>query len=83
MADTLNKLSNYVTSDTANLTNLSFTNTNFTEQLKVLPHQNKVLTELLIINICGVTETKSENQNKNKWKLTDKKRGCDNLTSTE
>ena len=46
MADALNKLANTITSDATNLTNLTLTNTNMVEQIKVAQPQNKVLTYL-------------------------------------
>ena len=57
MDDVLNNLANAVTSESTNLTNLTTTNTKLVEQLKVSLDQNKVLTDLLIKNICGVTAT--------------------------
>ena len=66
MTDVLNNLTNAVTSDASNLTNLTLTNTKMAEKLKVALTQNKVLTELLSKTLWGVTATHSENQYKNK-----------------
>ena len=57
VANALNNFSNTITSDATNLTNLTFTNAKLVEQLKVALSQNKVLTELLIKKIWGVTAT--------------------------
>ena len=45
--DTLNNLSNVITSDAFNLVNLTFSNSKLAEQLKVALAQNKGLTDLL------------------------------------
>ena len=45
--DTLNNLSNVITSDAFNLVNLTFSNAKLAEQLKVALAQNKGLTDLL------------------------------------
>ena len=82
MADSLNNLVNAVTSDATKLTNLTFSNANLVEQLKVGLSQNKVLADLLSKNICGVTATQSENQNANKQKRTDKTKRHKNLKIT-
>ena len=79
----LNNLANALTSDTHNFTNLTMTNANLEEQLKAELSQNKALTYLLRKKIYSVAATKSENQNANKWKCTDKTRGRENCTSTE
>ena len=66
MSDALNKLANAVTLDATNLTNLTMENSNLAGKLKVVLSQNKVLTDLLIRKICGVTSNQLENHNANK-----------------
>ena len=61
IAAALSNLSNAATLDATNLTNLTMTNTKLAEKIKVELAQNKVFTDLLSKNICGVTATKSEN----------------------
>ena len=79
----LNNLANALTSDTHNFTNLTMTNANLEEQLKAELSQNKALTYLLRKKIYSVAATKSENQNANKWKCTDKIWENENRIRTE
>ena len=75
MANAVNNLANNVTSDTTNLTYLTFTNAKLAEQINVAISQNKVLTELLKTNMYCFKATQSENQNANKHQRNDKTRG--------
>ena len=59
MADSLNNLVNAVTSDATKLTNLTFSNANLVEQLKVGLSQNKVIIDLLSRKIFGGAENQS------------------------
>ena len=83
MTNALNNLANAVTSYASKLANLTLTNAKLAEQIKVAPSQNNILAYLLRKNICGVTETQSENQYINKRQQTDKTRGRENCTITE
>ena len=73
MVDALNNLANAVTSDTSNLTNLTFTKRQYgrTTQVRTIPKQ---------YGIRGVTATQSEKKNAKKWKHTENTRGYKNHT---
>ena len=60
MAVTLNNRAKIIPSDTTKLTNLIMANYNLAGKVKAKLAQNKVLTDLLRKNICGVTTTLSE-----------------------
>ena len=83
MDDGLNNLTSTVASEITNLRNITTVNAKLAGKIKVELYKNKVLTNLLSKNVCGLSATNSDNENLNKWQRTDNTRGHENHTRTE